>query len=87
MEIIEELEPVRRGFYTGSVGWMGYNGDVELNIVIRTMLAKDGLAYVQAGAGVVADSVPEKEYEESLNKARALWVALEEAAAHADLSR
>ncbi len=87
MEIIEELEPVRRGFYTGSVGWLGYAGDFELNIVIRTLLAKDGVAYVQAGAGVVADSVPEHEYEESLNKARALWAALEEAATDAHLPR
>ncbi|MBC2596073.1 anthranilate synthase component I family protein [Ruficoccus amylovorans] len=79
MQIIEELEPVRRGFYTGSVGWFGYNGDFELNIVIRTLLAGRGQAHVQAGAGVVADSVPEREFEESLNKARALWAALEEA--------
>ena len=86
MEIIEELEPVRRGFYTGSIGWFGYNGDFELNIVIRTLLAGRGRAYVQAGAGVVADSVPEHEFEESLNKARALWVALEEATKHADFS-
>ncbi len=51
MEIIEELEPVRRGVYTGSIGWIGFNGDMELNIAIRTMIAKDGLAYVQAGQG------------------------------------
>nr|WP_209125630.1 aminodeoxychorismate synthase, component I [Alkalihalobacillus sp. BA299] len=77
MEIIEELEPVRRGIYTGSVGWIGYNGDMELNIVIRTMLAKDGLAYVQAGAGIVIDSNPQHEYKESLKKATALWRAKE----------
>ncbi len=87
MEIIEELEPVRRGFYTGSIGWFGYGGDFELNIVIRTLLAGRGQAHVQAGAGIVADSVPEHEFEESLNKARALWVALKEATDHADLSR
>ncbi|OLO27457.1 aminodeoxychorismate synthase, component I [Alkalihalophilus pseudofirmus] len=77
MEIIEELEPVRRGVYTGSIGWIGYNGDMELNIVIRTILAKDGLAYVQAGAGIVIDSNPQHEYKESLKKATALWRAKE----------
>lgn len=88
MEIIEELEPVRRGFYTGSAGWFSYTGDVELNIVIRTLLARDGLAHVQAGAGIVADSVPENEFDESLNKAYALWAALDQATRdHAALSR
>lgn len=77
MEIIEELEPVRRGVYTGSIGWIGFNGDMELNIVIRTLLAKDGLAHVQAGAGVVIDSNPKYEYKESLKKAKALWRAKE----------
>ncbi len=77
MEIIEELEPVRRGIYTGSIGWIGFNGDLELNIVIRTLLAKDGWAHVQAGAGIVIDSNPEAEYRESLKKAEALWRAFE----------
>jgi para-aminobenzoate synthetase component 1 len=77
MEIIEELEPVRRGIYTGSIGWIGFNGDMELNIVIRTLLAKDGLVHVQAGAGVVIDSNPKNEYKESLKKAIALWRAKE----------
>jgi para-aminobenzoate synthetase component I len=77
MEIIEELEPVRRGVYTGSIGWIGFNGDLELNIVIRTMVVKDGLAHVQAGAGVVIDSNPKYEYKESLKKAKALWNAKE----------
>ncbi|HHP1117381.1 aminodeoxychorismate synthase component I [Bacillus cereus group sp. MYBK163-2] len=77
MEIIEELEPVRRGIYTGSIGWIGYSGDTELNIVIRTLLAKDGKAHVQAGAGIVIDSNPENEYKESLKKAIALWSAKE----------
>ncbi len=77
MEIIEELEPVRRGIYTGSIGWIGYNGNMELNITIRTMLAKDGFAYVQAGAGIVIDSDPQAEYKESLKKAMALWKAKE----------
>ncbi|CAG9623420.1 anthranilate synthase component I family protein [Sutcliffiella rhizosphaerae] len=77
MEIIEELEPVRRSIYTGSIGWLGYDGEMELNISIRTMVAKDGMAYVQAGAGVVIDSVPIREYKESLKKAAALWRAKE----------
>ncbi|MFS0577325.1 anthranilate synthase component I family protein [Sporosarcina sp. 179-K 3D1 HS] len=77
MEIIEELEPTRRGLYTGSIGWFDFNGDVELNIVIRTAYIKDGIAHIQAGAGLVAESVPEAEYIESLNKAKALWQAKE----------
>ncbi|CAN7602534.1 aminodeoxychorismate synthase, component I [Rossellomorea sp. LjRoot5] len=75
MEIIEELEPVRRGIYTGSIGWIGLNGDMELNIVIRTMFVKEGKGHIQAGAGVVIDSNPTYEYKESLKKAKALWVA------------
>ncbi|HEX5563379.1 MAG TPA: anthranilate synthase component I family protein, partial [Sporosarcina sp.] len=81
MEIIEELEPTRRGLYTGSIGWIGFNGDMDLNIVIRTAYIKDGIAHIQAGAGLVADSDPRAEYEESLNKARALWQAKEMAEA------
>ena len=77
MEIIEELEPTRRGLYTGSIGWFGFNGDIELNIVIRTAYIQNGMAYIQAGAGLVAESVPEAEYIESLNKAKALWQAKE----------
>ncbi len=77
MEIIEELEPVKRGVYTGSIGWFGSNGELEVNIAIRTLVAKDGLAHVQAGAGIVIDSQPEAEYYESLKKAEALWKALE----------
>lgn len=77
MEIIEELEPVKRGLYTGSIGWIGFNQDLHLNIVIRTMLVKDGICYVQAGAGIVIDSDPKSEYEESLRKAQALWKAKE----------
>jgi para-aminobenzoate synthetase component 1 len=77
MEIIEELEPVKRGVYTGSIGWFGFNGEVEVNIAIRTMVVKDGIAHVQAGAGIVIDSQPEAEYYESLKKAEALWKALE----------
>ncbi len=81
MEIIEELEPVGRGFYTGSLGWISYAGEMELNIVIRSMLLQDGIAHVQAGAGVVADSNPERELDEATRKAQALWVALERAEA------
>jgi aminodeoxychorismate synthase component I len=77
MEIIDELEQTRRGPYTGSVGYIGFNGNMDMNIVIRTFLIKKGRAYVQAGAGIVADSDPEKEYYESLKKAEALIKTLE----------
>jgi para-aminobenzoate synthetase component 1 len=77
MEIIEELEPFRRGPYTGSFGWIDYNGNMEFNIIIRTVVVKDGYGHVQAGAGIVIDSVPDKEYIESLNKAKALWKAIQ----------
>lgn len=77
MEIIEELEPTRRGPYTGSIGFLGYAGEMEMNIVIRTIVMKEGRAHVQAGAGIVADSVPEREYYESLKKAEALLRSLE----------
>ena len=81
MEIIGELEPFRRGIYTGAIGWLGYNNNVKLNIAIRTLVAVGGQAQVQSGAGIVADSEPGHEFEESLNKARALWLAAERAAA------
>jgi len=77
MEIIEELEPVRRGIYTGSYGWLSWDDDLVFNITIRTMVVKDGIAHVQAGAGIVIDSDPEAEYAESLSKAKALWTAKE----------
>lgn len=77
MEIIEELEPVKRGIYTGSIGWIGFNGDLQLNIVIRTLVAKNNQAHVQAGAGVVIDSEAEAEYYESLKKAEALLKSVE----------
>jgi anthranilate synthase component 1 len=76
MEIIEELEPVRRGPYGGAVGYFSFYGDADTAITIRTLVAKNGVGYVQAGAGIVADSVPEKEHEECLNKAKALLRAL-----------
>jgi aminodeoxychorismate synthase component I len=77
MEIIDELEDLRRGPYTGSFGYLGYSGNMDLNIVIRTFTVKDGRATVQAGAGIVADSDPEHEYRESLKKAEALIRTLE----------
>lgn len=77
MEIIEELEPVIRGPYTGSMGWIDYNGDMEFNIIIRTMLIEDKKVHIQAGAGIVIDSDPEREYYESLSKAKALWKAIQ----------
>lgn len=77
MEIIEQLEPVRRGPYTGSFGWIDYNGNMELNIIIRTLVVQDGVGQVQVGAGIVIDSVPEREYIESLNKAKAIWRAIQ----------
>lgn len=75
MEIIEELESYKRGIYTGSIGWISYTGDMEMNIAIRTMVTKDQTAYVQAGAGIVIDSNPKNEYLESLKKAKALWAS------------
>jgi aminodeoxychorismate synthase component I len=77
MEIIDELEPVQRCPYTGSLGYIGFSGNMDLNIIIRTFVIKDGFAYVQAGAGIVADSDPEREYYETLKKAEALIKTLE----------
>jgi anthranilate synthase component 1 len=79
MEIIDELEPERRGIYAGAVGYFGANGDMDTCIALRTAVVKDGVMYVQAGGGVVADSDPESEYQETRNKARALIRAAEEA--------
>lgn len=76
MEIIDELEPTKREFYGGAVGYLGYNGNMDTCITIRTVLFKDGKAHLQVGAGIVADSEPEKEYAESMNKAGALLTAL-----------
>jgi len=72
MEIIDELEKTRRGPYTGSVGYIGYDGNMDLNIIIRTFVVKDSVAYVQVGGGVVADSQPRAEFDETMHKARAL---------------
>ena len=89
MEIIAELENLRRGPYGGAVGYVSYSGDLDTAITIRTMVVRDGMAHVQAGAGIVADSVPELEYHECLNKARALLRAIElaEEAGHAARAR
>ncbi len=77
MQLIAELEPDRRGPYAGAVGYFGHDGNLDTCITIRTILMQDGVAHVQAGAGIVADSVPEAEYEETLNKAGALLRALD----------
>jgi len=79
MEIIDELEPTRRGIYAGGILYLDFSGNLDSCIAIRTLVAKGGKAYVQAGGGVVADSVPEREYQETVNKARALLTALEAA--------
>lgn len=76
MEIIDELEPTKRGVYTGSIGYIGYNGDMDLNIAIRTIVCTNGKTYFQAGGGIVWDSEEESEFEESLHKARAMREAL-----------
>ena len=79
MEIIDELEPTKLGLYGGTVGYLAFDGSLDTCIAIRTVLFRKGKAYVQAGGGVVADSVPEKEYQESINKAKAVINAIEEA--------
>ncbi len=77
MEIIEELEPTKRGPYAGAVGYLSFSGNMDTCIALRTLTVKKDSAYLQAGGGVVADSVPETEYEETLNKAQALMRAIE----------
>jgi anthranilate synthase component 1 len=77
MEIIEELEPIKRGPYAGSVGYFSYSGNMDTCITIRTLIIKDGKIYVQAGAGIVADSVPEREYKETVNKAMGMMKAVD----------
>lgn len=77
MEIIDELEPTRRGFYSGSVGYLSYSGDMDMAIAIRTMLIEGNKAYLQSGGGLVADSQPEAEYIESINKSQALVSAIQ----------
>lgn len=72
MQIINELEQQKRGVYAGAIGYISINGNLDLAIAIRTMIVKDEKAYVQAGAGIVYDSIPQSEYEETLNKMKAL---------------
>jgi para-aminobenzoate synthetase component 1 len=76
MEIIEEMEPTRRGVYTGAIGYLCFSGDMDVNIVIRTVVVKNGIAYFQVGGGIVADSDPEGEYQETIDKGQALARAL-----------
>ena len=75
MEIIDELEPSKRGIYGGAVGYLAWNGNMDMAIAIRTAIVKDGMMFIQAGGGVVADSVPLLEWEESMNKGRAIFTA------------
>jgi len=77
LEIIEELEADKRGIYSGAIGYIGWNGNMDTAIAIRTALIKDGRVYIQAGAGIVADSVAEKEWEETMNKARVVFRAVD----------
>ena len=82
MEIIAELEPDKRGPYAGAVGYFDFSGNLDTAIAIRTIVITNGIAYIQAGAGIVADSIPEREYQESLSKAQALLTAIEQAEAN-----
>ncbi|MBI3398766.1 MAG: anthranilate synthase component I [Deltaproteobacteria bacterium] len=77
MEIIEEIEPCKRGAYGGSVGYFGFSGNMDMAITIRTLVVKNDKIYIQAGAGIVADSEPEKEYQETINKSKAMLKAVE----------
>jgi anthranilate synthase component 1 len=77
MEIIDELEPVKRGIYEGAVGYLGFHGNMDVAIALRTAVVKDGMLHVQAGGGIVADSQPEAEWQETQNKAKALLRAAE----------
>ncbi len=81
MEIIDEVEPTRRGPYGGAIGYFSYSGDMDTCITIRTILIHNGTAYVQAGAGIVADSDPATEYQETQNKSMAMLKAISAAQA------
>jgi para-aminobenzoate synthetase component 1 len=76
MQIIEELEPIQRGIYSGGLGYLDFRGNIDLSMVIRTILLKGKKAYFQTGGAIVADSDPEEEWQESLDKAKALITAL-----------
>jgi anthranilate synthase component 1 len=84
MQIIDELEPHKRGSYGGAIGYLGFNGDLDTAIHIRTVVVKDGMVHVQAGGGTVADAKPDYEYRESVNKAKAVFAAVELAASQPD---
>ncbi len=84
MEIIAEQEPTKRGIYSGAVGYLSWNGNMDTAIAIRTAVIKDEMLYVQAGAGVVYDSVPQSEWDETMNKARAIFTAVSEVSAGLD---
>jgi anthranilate synthase component 1 len=84
MEIIDELEPEKRGVYGGGVGYFSANGDMDMCIALRTAVVKDGTLYIQAGGGVVFDSDPEAEYQESVNKSKALTQAARDAGLFVD---
>ena len=86
LEIIDELEPSKRGIYAGAVGYLGFNGDMDVAIAIRTGIIKDNMLYVQAGAGIVADSIPQSEWDETQNKAKAVLRAAEMVQAGLDSS-
>jgi len=77
MEIIEELEPEPRGLYTGAIGYFGFNGESQFNIAIRTVVIENGVAHFHVGAGIVADSQPEHEWQETLDKAAGILLAAE----------
>jgi anthranilate synthase component 1 len=76
LEIIDEFEVVKRGVYGGAMGYLSWNGNMDMAIAIRTAVIKDGTLYIQAGAGIVADSVPASEWDETMNKARAMFHAV-----------
>ena len=84
MQIIDEVEPHKRGSYGGAIGYLGFTGDLDTAIHIRTVVVKDGMVHVQAGGGTVADAKPDYEYEESVNKAKAVFAAVELAAKQPD---
>ena len=76
MELIDEIEPTARGPYTGSLGYFNFAGDMDFNIIIRTLIMKGNKIYTQAGGGIVADSIPKEEYKETLYKAQAMIKAI-----------
>jgi anthranilate synthase component 1 len=84
MEIIDELEPVKRGVYAGAVGYIGWSGNMDTAIAIRTAVIKDQVLHIQAGAGIVYDSVPRNEWDETMNKGRAVFRAVAMAEAGLD---